>query len=121
MRNKMADDSTIELAQKATCARYGALFVPACASVNSGFAIQTEGKVPINALRHPVTTDTTGWYLWCGELYSNESNFFEPVHTGHIYEKYQEIGHLLGLPPGYRFLVAGDYLDVWFDPNLLAL
>jgi len=117
----MVHESTIELAQKATCAHYGALFVPAYAQVNSGFAIQTEGTLPINALRHPATDDTTGWYLWCGEFYSNEADFFKPVHTLHIYEKYQEIGHLLGLPPGYRFLVAGDYLDVWFDPNLLTI
>ena len=121
MLNETSHDLAIELAQKATCVRYGALYVPAWASVNSGFAIQTEGKTPINALRHPVTIDTTGWYLWCGESYSSESDFFKPVHTRHLYEKYQEIGHLLGLPPGYRFLVAGDYLDVWFDPSLLAV
>lgn len=26
----------------------------------------------------------------------------------------------LGLPPGWRFLVAAAYEDIWFDPALLA-
>jgi len=28
---------------------------------------------------------------------------------------------LLGLAPGWRFLLSGDYLDVWFDPALLTV
>jgi len=27
----------------------------------------------------------------------------------------------LALPPGWRFLIAPDYKDVWFDENLLKL
>lgn len=108
-------------AQKRICESYGATFVPACDWVNSGLAVSTEGMLPINGLRHPVTEDTTGWYIWCGENYSDEQSFFKPVHTVHIYEKYQQIAMLLGLPPGYRFLVAGEHLDVWFDPNLLKV
>lgn len=112
---------TIEEAQKMICERHGAVFVPACDFVNSGFALKTEGSLPINGLRHPGTADTTGWYLWCGEVYSEDKDFFQPVHTIHLYEKYPKVATLLGLPPGYRFLVAGDYLDVWFDPSLLEL
>jgi len=87
--------------------------------VNSGFAIRTDGLQPIHGLRHNVTGDTTGWYIWCGLEFSTDSDFFRPIHTAHIYEKHPEIAELLGLPPGYRFLVARDHIDVWFDAGLL--
>jgi hypothetical protein len=75
--------------------------------------------IPINGLRHPVVGETSGWYIWCGRIFSDAPDFFAPLHTFHLYEDYPEIAHLLGLPPGYRFLLAGDSLDVWFDASLL--
>ena len=30
----------------------------------------------------------------------------------------QQIKKYLGLAPGWRFLIAGDYEDVWFDERL---
>jgi len=111
--------TAIEIAQKKTCERYQAGFVEAAGLVNSGFAIETDGLQPIHGLRHNVTGDTTGWYIWCGAEFSTDKDFFKPIHTAHIYEKHPEIAELLGLPPGYRFLVAGDHLDVWFDSGLL--
>jgi transposase len=39
--------------------------------------------------------------------------------ASHIYEDLLDASHLFGLPPGYRFLLAGDYLDVWYDEALL--
>jgi hypothetical protein len=109
----------IEAAQRAICARYGAAFISACDGVNSGFAMDTEGNQPVSGLRHPETEDTTGWYLWCGQEYSNSEDFFKPLHTRHLYERFPEVTSLLGLPPGYRFLVSGSFVDVWFDPKLL--
>jgi hypothetical protein len=73
----------------------------------------------MNGLRHPQENGTTGWYIWFGDKFSEAADFFEPVHTYHIYEDYPEVVKLLGLPPGYRFLLADDYLDVWYDPSLL--
>jgi len=35
----------------------------------------------------------------------------------HLYDNAPEAGRVLGLPPGFRFLLAGDYLDV-FDEKL---
>lgn len=46
---------------------------------------------------------------------------YEPVHTRHIEDDPPEIANLLGLPPGYRFMKACDYLDVWFGPKLLEV
>jgi hypothetical protein len=105
--------------QKAICRKYQAEYVPSEGDAKSGFASSTKGMLPINGLRHPAQNGTSGWYIWCGETYSEAAEFFAPLHTYHIYEEYPEIGRLLGLPPGYRFLLAGDYLDVWYDESLL--
>jgi hypothetical protein len=77
-----------------------------------GFAEVTSGLAPIDGLRHIPAHGTSGWYLWCGESFSDAADFFEPQHAWHIYESLPGIAHLLGLPPGYRFLSVGDYLDV---------
>jgi hypothetical protein len=121
MENNCVANQSTEEVQRKTCEHHGVVFVPACDFVNSGFALKTEGSLPINGLRHLATADTTGWYLWCGEAYSEDKDFFQPVHTIHLYDKYPSVAGLLGLPPGYRFLAAGDYCDVWFDPNLLQV
>lgn len=85
-----------------------------------GFAIETQGKIPVNGLRHRRVGDTSGWYIWCGEECTSDPNFFSPLHALHLLDRCPEIIRLLGLPPGYRFLVAGDYLDIWFDETLVS-
>jgi hypothetical protein len=109
----------IEEAQQTLCARYVAVFVNTPPDDKVGFATATAGLTPINGLRHPPTVGTSGWYIWCGESFSEAADFFEPLHAAHIYEALPVATHLLGLPPGYRFLLAGDYLDVWYDEKLL--
>ena len=106
-------------AQKAFCVERGARYVPAPAESKLGYALKTKGKLPLNGLRHPAQGDTCGWYIWCGEEYSGARDFFEPLHVQHIYEEEPSLTRLLGLPPGYRFLLHGDYLDVWYDASLL--
>lgn len=76
-------------------------------------------KYPLNGLRHYPVGETNGWYIWSGGEVSPRSDFFEPVHTFHICEELPEIYKYLGLPPGWRFLVAGDHEDLWFDAQLL--
>lgn len=105
--------------QKAFCLRHNAEYVPSDPESKLGFALSTKGKMPFNGLRHPMVGETCGWYLWFGEDFSNESNFFIPIHARHVYEDHPEVTKLLGLPPGYRFLMAGDHLDVWHDASLL--
>ena len=109
----------IEEVQKSVCRRYAAEYVPAPGNSKTGFAQSTKGLIPINGLRHPVEGETSGWYIWCGEAFSEASDFFAPLHTYHLYEEFPQIGRLFGLPPGYRFLLAGDYLDVWYDESLI--
>jgi hypothetical protein len=109
----------IEEEQLAFCQRHSASYWASPAASKLGFANCTKGKEPINGLRHPPQGSTNGWYLWCGEQYSDASDFFQPLHAQHVYDDFPDLAKLLGLPPGYRFLVAGDYIDVWYDATLL--
>jgi len=112
---------TIESQQRDYCAKLSHDCFPASLDSKLGFALQTQGQVPINGLRHPPEGDTSGWYLWCGETLSQEPDFFSAIHVSHVSEICPEVIKFLGLPPGYRFLVAGDYEDVWYDPELLVI
>jgi hypothetical protein len=109
----------IEGAQAALCRERGAAFVAADSDSILGLAKSTEGLLPVNGLRHSLTAGTSGWYIWFGEDFSMASDFFAPVHVRHVYSDHPELASLLGLPPGFRFLLAGEHLDIWFDPSLL--
>jgi hypothetical protein len=111
-------DEAIEQTQMTLCSQYGLDFVPCPPHSKLGLAVQTLGQVPINALRHPPTSDTNGWYIWAGE-YSSEQDFFTPLHASHLSQRLPQTVRFLGLPPGSRFLLAGDQVDVWFDDSLL--
>ena len=62
-----------------------------------------------------------GWYLWSGEQFPSADDAFSPVHPHHLIHLRPEVIKFLGLPPGYRFLLADDVVDVWFDPSLLTI
>ena len=109
----------VEVVQQNFCAELKHEYLAAPADLKVGIAWETRGRIPVNGLRHPPEGDTTGWYLWCGEEFPSGDDAFSPVHTNHLIEFFPEALKYLGLPPGYRFLVAGDYVDVWYDPSLL--
>lgn len=79
-----------------------------------------EGAYPTNGLRHLPRGDTTGWYIWAGEELSEDADFFEPIHVEHLRTRCPDVLRYLGLPPGWRFLIAPGHEDVWFDPALIA-
>ena len=83
-----------------------------------GVALATLGQRPLNGLRHPPENGTCGWYLWGGEEMSEEADFFQPVHVGHMAEVCPDAVPFLALPPGWRFLVGDGVLDVWYDADL---
>ena len=106
--------------QRELCKRYGVDFIAAPPQLKVGIARNVhEGALPINGLRHPPSGDTTGWYIWAGEEPSQDPDFFVPLHVEHLAERCPDVLRFLGLPPGWRFLVAGEYEDVWEDPSLL--
>jgi len=83
-----------------------------------GIALSTLGKEPVNGLRHPIEDGTCGWYIWCGEELSDDIDFFKPLHVKHISEYLPTIEKYLALPVGYRFIISGDYEDIWFDASV---
>jgi hypothetical protein len=106
--------------QKALCERHGVRFFSSSPELKVGIARNVrEGVLPINGLRHPPVGDTTGWYIWAGGEPGPEPDYFVPVHVKHLDHWCPAVVRFLGLPPGWRFLVAGDYEDVWEDPTLL--
>jgi hypothetical protein len=109
----------LEEQQRSYCKQLNAQCVIPDPNSRVGFAIETQGRLPINGLRHPPEGNMNGWYLWGGEELPSGDDAFSPVHPHHLIQLRPEVIKFLGLPPGYRFLVAGDTVDVWFDPSLL--
>lgn len=105
--------------QKSICLQYDAEFFPANESDKLGLAIQTcDASGPWHGLRHSPEEGTSGWFIWKGE-YKTDDDFFVPLHAKHLDEYAPEILEYLGLAPGWRFLIDGNYSDVWFDKSLL--
>jgi hypothetical protein len=111
--------SELEL-QEQTCLRLGVSCFPNSPDLKVGMSQFTRGIVsPLNGLRHPPTGDTSGWYIWRGGEPSEEADFFMAIHAAHLTDLCPEAIPYLGLPPGWRFLIAEGYEDVWFDASLL--
>ena len=75
--------------------------------------------MPLNGLRHLPEVGTTGWFIWAGESLSSDPEFFQPLHVQHLLDWCPDVIPYLGLPPGWRFLIAPGHEDVWFDQTLL--
>ncbi|MBX4907030.1 MULTISPECIES: hypothetical protein [Rhizobium] len=113
-------NKSLAIAQKEICDRYGSPLVAPLPHQIVGIARNVKsGFRPINGLRHPVVGNTTGWYIWAGE-YSFADDFFSPLHISHLADWAPIVEQYLGLAPGWRFLIDGDYEDVWFDEALLS-
>jgi hypothetical protein len=106
--------------QAKVCSKFNADYEPIEPDSKLGVAMNVRSDLrPINGLRHPPKGDTSGWYLWAGEELSGSPDFFQPLHAAHISEWNSMVEKYLALPPGWRFIVAEDYEDVWFDATLL--
>ncbi|MGZ8407248.1 MAG: immunity protein Imm33 domain-containing protein [Caulobacteraceae bacterium] len=102
------------------CRKHGAPFLAAPESLKAGIAQNIEAPLwPINGLRHQPEEGTTGWFLWAGEQMEESDDFFKPAHVHHLKDLRPEVLPYLGLAPGWRFLIAPNYEDVWYDPSLL--
>ncbi len=110
--------SAIQL-QHDVCVRFGAKCVPVEPGSKVGIALQTVGRQPLNAVRHPREAGTCGWYLWWGDSLTEDPEFFQPLHVEHLPERCPAVVPYLSLPPGWRVQVAPDHEDVWFDAELL--
>lgn len=100
------------------CIRVGVQAKPPAPGDKLGLSRSARSQKPIHGLRVNPTEGTSGWYIWAGDM-SDAEDFFEPSHICHIPETCPIAGPFLSLPPGWRFLTDGEYMDVWFDPDLV--
>ena len=109
----------ITATQKTICEKFGADFLQVRDTDVVGVARNlTPTSTLLHGLRHPPVKETSGWYIWASE-YSDADDFFEPVHAAHLHNLCPQAIDYLGLAPGWRFLIAGDQIDVWYDEHLL--
>ena len=106
--------------QRDLCARNNADFLECRADDKLGIALQTLGTNPLNGLRIKPENGTCGWYIWAGGEMSEDREFFQPLHVSHMEQRCPEAVPYLGLAPGWRFLIAPGYEDIWFDEDLLS-
>lgn len=106
--------------QRELCKNMGVNYVASMPDMKIGISKNIKsGSMPINGLRHNPEKGTSGWYIWAGD-YSNNPDFFEPMHIEHLTEYFPLVLRYLGLPPGWRFQVDNDgYDDIWEDKSLL--
>jgi hypothetical protein len=114
------DYSNVKKEQLEVCNEYQSEFLETLPLSKLGISKNVKsGILPINGLRILPEGDTNGWYIWAGEELSKNADFFEPLHAFHLNEWVLDIEKYLGLAAGWRFLIAGDYVDVWFDKELI--
>ncbi|MEV6414221.1 hypothetical protein [Kribbella sp. NPDC051718] len=116
----MSDDA-ISAEQADICRRFNVSPMAAPADLKVGISrnVRNGLVLPLNGLRHAAEGDTTGWYIWAGEELSDDSDFFVPLHVGHLHKWSTAVLPYLALPSGWRFLIAPGHEDVWFDESLL--
>ncbi len=87
------------------CTKYGAEFLDADPGLTVGIAFNVrEGLLPVNGLRLMPEGTATGWFIWAGEVASDEDDFYKPLHASHIDEWSPLISKYLGLAQ------VGDFL-----------
>jgi hypothetical protein len=117
----MSHDLNLSSIQRSLCERHNAPFLGTDPNGMVGVSRNIkDGIFPVHGLRHPLEGLGTGWFIWAGE-YSSDPDFFIPIHLRHLDEWSPDIIKYLGLAPGWRFLYAPDYEDVWEDRNLLNI
>lgn len=111
---------TIEEMQRRICRAYGAKYFPPLLGSKVGIALQTMDFSPIHAVRLLPTETTCGWYIYAGDEWSEDPNYYQPLCVEHM-EKHCPVAlPFLALPPGWRFLTDGKgKLDAWFAEELL--
>lgn len=93
--------------------------IPAAGDTVGVAANVRQGLWPLNGLRHRPGAGLSGWFIWAGEELSADPNFFRPLHVEHLGRWCPAVLPYLGLAPGWRFLIAPGYEDLWWDRSLL--
>ncbi|MGI5238609.1 immunity protein Imm33 domain-containing protein [Dactylosporangium sp. CA-139066] len=110
----------VRRAQRSLCERFAAApqFVTGPEMLGASASLMQPGIWPIRGLRHQAEGGTCGWFLYAGD-YSTDDDFFQPQHARHVLHARPELGAYLGLPPGWGFVLAPSYEDVFQDDGIL--
>ena len=106
--------------QRNVCLRNGAEFYPPLKGSRVGIALHTLDLKPLNGMRIEPEGNTCGWYLWGGGDPSDADDFFVPMCVEHLVDQCPKALPFLALPPEWRFIADGDYVDIWYDAALLG-
>lgn len=110
--------NTDELPIYGTALRLGTIPSPVRLGSRVGISASAlRGDFPLHGLRVEPHDNLSGWFLWCGEM-EEHPDFFSPLHVEHFAERCPIVLPYLELPPGWRFVLAPGYEDVWYDPNV---
>ncbi|MBV9514094.1 MAG: hypothetical protein JO280_08670 [Mycobacteriaceae bacterium] len=113
-------ESLHELRQR-ICLTYEAGFEPPAPGSKVGIALQTLGRVPVHGVRLPPTETTCGWYIYAGDEWSDDPNFYLPLCVEHMAEYCKFALPFFCLPPGWRFMTDGQgSIDVWQEAEPAA-
>ena len=85
-----------------------------------GIALTTMSSMPINGMRIPALSGSTGWYVYGGTEQTAESDFYKPLCITHLHKYCEIVLPYLCIPSDWRFQIDGDgYEDVWYDEKLV--
>lgn len=105
--------------QQDICRKFGSPVMLPDEASKLGIAMATLDSMPITAIRLYPENGTNGWYIHGGE-FSDNDDFYQPLHLSHIAEMLPQVLPYLALAPGYKFLIDNNgYEDVWYDPESL--
>ncbi|KVM51457.1 hypothetical protein WJ58_21665 [Burkholderia ubonensis] len=114
----MANDKSSEILrlQKETCLKYGiSEFEP---ESMVAVALETLGQSPVYGERVVLEEgEKISWFFYCGK-FSEDKDFFKPVHTEHLSEILPNVLKFLRMPPGSGFVVdlyGGE--EIWINEN----
>jgi hypothetical protein len=112
---------TVEELQRLLCERTEVEFTPPAPGSIVWVALQTMDRLPIRGVRHLPTETASGWYIFAGDEWSDDPNFYQPLGVEGLAQYCQPVLQLLALPPGWWFHTGGprDRAQVRFDPKLL--
>lgn len=114
-------DSELAAVQRDICTRFGAAYYPCHPQARLGLASNiTAATRNLNGVRIEPSGDACGWYLWAGDEWAEPPEFYIPLRAQSVATWVPQALAYLGLPPGWRFLLRDDRIDVWKDLTLLA-
>jgi hypothetical protein len=100
------------------CQKYHSQYEPVQPNDMVAVALQTIGQIPICGTRVILTSnEKISWFFHCGE-FSEDDNFYQPIHVAHLNDLLPEVVSYLALEQGFRFVIDGkEYEDVWKENN----